>query len=134
MDVRVEIALALVQAGGRWLVSQRATGRVFAGLWEFPGGKIGPDESPGEAAVRETREETGVDVEPIADRGTVVTRHGGRTMVLHLIECRVLGGEARPSDPGVADVRWVDPSQLSDLPMPPANRRIIDRMMAGGSA
>src|SRR5437764_2006476 len=56
------IAVAVVEKDGHFLVGQRPEGVSLAGLWEFPGGKIEPGESPEAAAVRECLEETGVDV------------------------------------------------------------------------
>jgi len=127
----VSVALALVQKDGRWLVSKRGEGRVFAGLWEFPGGKMKPGETPCQAAVRETREETGLLVEPVADLGTLETGHAGQKILLHLVECRLSPGAPRRSDAGpraaaVVEMAWVSPDRLRTLPMPPANARIID--------
>ncbi len=130
VDVRVQIALALVERDGLWLVSRRSSGRIFAGLWEFPGGKLAVGESPSAAAAREAWEETGLSVEPVADLGHVETRHDDRIVILHLIRCRAVGGHARPSDPAVDDVRWVSPAELRTLPMPPANARILERLLA----
>jgi mutator protein MutT len=129
VDVRVSVALALVRENGRWLVGRRAAGRVFAGLWEFPGGKVHLDENPSQAAVREALEETGLAVEPIADLGRLETAHAGQTVVLHLIHCRLVAGREsgplRPRDPAVTELRWVGPDELRTLPMPPANAEIL---------
>ena len=129
MDVRVSVALALVQKNGRWLVGRRAGGRVFAGYWEFPGGKILAGETPGQAAVREALEETGLAVEPVADLGQLETAHQERTVRLHLILCRVAfgktAGDLHPRDPAVTELRWVDPDELRTLLMPPANAGIL---------
>jgi mutator protein MutT len=130
VDVRVHVALAVVDEEGRWLVGRRSPGRIFASLWEFPGGKLLPGESAEQAAVRETREETGLTVEPLADLGQIETCHGGRTVVLHLIHCRRVAGEPQPSDPAVDEVRWVTAAELRALPMPPANADVIARLPA----
>ncbi len=53
-------ACALVDADGRVLITQRPEGKQLAGLWEFPGGKVEPGETPEEALVRELREEIGL--------------------------------------------------------------------------
>ena len=59
------IAIAVVEHEGRFLIGQRPAGVPLAGLWEFPGGKIEPGETPEAAAVRECLEETGLGVEPL---------------------------------------------------------------------
>jgi len=157
MDKRIEVALALVNSGDCWLVSRRSTGRVFAGYWEFPGGKIAVGESPTEAAVRETWEETGLAVEPVGLLGEVATDHAGQTVVLHLVRCRPVPSRAEPPSPkpgtsapgpempqarpaahaedaAVLEVRWVSSTRLRQLRMPPANAQIIERLLAGPEA
>ena len=54
-------AAALVDADGRVLLTRRPEGKTMAGLWEFPGGKVGDGETPEEALVRELEEELGID-------------------------------------------------------------------------
>jgi mutator protein MutT len=137
VDVRVSVALALVREKGLWLVGKRAGGRVFAGLWEFPGGKIQPGETASQAAVREVLEETGLAVKPVADLGTVETAHGGQTVVLHLVACRVRdAGEdlppVLPQDLAVTELRWVSPDELQTLPMPPANAEVLQILVRAG--
>ena len=48
-------AVALVDSGGRVLIARRPAGKSMAGLWEFPGGKVGDGERPEEALIREVR-------------------------------------------------------------------------------
>ncbi len=55
-------AAALIDTDGRVLVAKRPEGKSMAGLWEFPGGKIGIGESPEAALIRELKEELGIDV------------------------------------------------------------------------
>lgn len=132
MDVRVSVALALIQAEGRWLVGKRAPGRVFAGLWEFPGGKCRSGETPSQAAVREMLEETGLRVEPTGTLGTIESTNASGAVVLHLVTCRLLAGEdprtARPCDLAVTEIRWVDANEIQTLPMPPANTEVLRRL------
>ncbi|GMU22807.1 MAG: hypothetical protein AMXMBFR13_28910 [Phycisphaerae bacterium] len=119
------IALALVERDGRWLVSRRAPGRVFAGLWEFPGGKMAGGERAEDAAVRETLEETGLEVGACGFLGELTTQSGDGPVVLHLVLCRTVSGEARPADPAVEAVAWVTTAELAALSMPPANAQIV---------
>lgn len=58
----IVVAAALIDADGRVLLSQRPEGKAQAGLWEFPGGKIEPGESPETALIRELKEELDIDV------------------------------------------------------------------------
>jgi mutator protein MutT len=128
MEQIVDVALALVRGVRGWLVTRRSAGRVFAGLWEFPGGRIDIGETPYEAAVRETAEETGLTVEAVAAVGKIETAHAGGRVVLHLVHCRVVSGEAGVCDTAVEEVRWVSMSELEALPMPPVNAEIIARL------
>jgi mutator protein MutT len=132
VDVRVSVSLALIDEDGRWLVAKRAAGRLFEGLWEFPGGKVQPGETAGQAAVREAFEETGMAVEPVADLGIIEPAHTSSGVSLHLVRCRLVtpgtGGLARPCEPAVAEIRWVSPDELRTLPMPPANAEVLRRL------
>ncbi len=123
--MEVHVALALIHRDGHWLVSRRGAGRVFAGLWEFPGGKVESGESPADAAVREAREEVGLTVLAQKTLPRVTTHHQGRCVVLHPIICTVTEGEPRVADDAVIEVAWVTPEKLSCLPMPPANAVIV---------
>lgn len=129
VDVRVFVALGLVERQGCWLVTRRSAGRVFAGLWEFPGGKVEPGESAVAAVVREVSEETGLAVEAVDDLGVVDTLHGGEVVALRLIVCRAGEGEPAARDLAVDAVQWVRTEELAGLPMPPANREVIRRLV-----
>ena len=63
MNLLLVSAAALIDDQGRILVQQRSHGRSMAGLWEFPGGKVEPGETPEHALVRELHEELGIDVD-----------------------------------------------------------------------
>ena len=125
MNEPLHVALALVSSQHGWLISRRASGRIFAGLWEFPGGKLAPGETPQQAAVREVQEETGLVVAPVAVVGVLRTAHGGREVILHLVHCRAAGDEPQACDPAVEEVRWAAVCELERLPMPPVNAEII---------
>ncbi|MBU2532717.1 MAG: (deoxy)nucleoside triphosphate pyrophosphohydrolase, partial [Alphaproteobacteria bacterium] len=55
-------AAALIDADNRVLIARRPPGKPMAGLWEFPGGKVQPGETPEEALIRELREELGIEL------------------------------------------------------------------------
>lgn len=99
-------------------------GRVLAGLrrdggWEFPGGKVEPDESLPEALVRECREELGVPVEPVRELGAV--RRGGLDLRLWLAE--LAGGS--PAAVDHVELRWVAGPELDAVDWLPADRELL---------
>ena len=118
-------AAALVDTGGRVLVAQRPEGKSMAGLWEFPGGKVGPGETPEEALIRELDEELGIDVTEncLAPFTFASHRYDEFHLLMPLYVCRVWQGAVRPRE-GQA-LKWVRPVRLGDYPMPPADRPLI---------
>lgn len=119
------VAAALVDADGRVLVQQRAPDRAMAGLWEFPGGKVDPGETPEAALIRELHEELGVKVESacLAPAGFASEVLGDRHLLLLLYICRKWQGIAQPLD--ASAIRWVRPLDLHGLAMPPADKPLI---------
>lgn len=103
-EAEVAVAAAVVVQNGRVLLVRR---RVAEGAlsWQFPAGKIEPEETPEEAAARETEEETGLLVTPQSVLGQRVHPMTGRE--IHYIACRFVGGEAGiVSADEVADLVW----------------------------
>ena len=121
----VEVALGLTRRGEDWLVGRRRTSDRLDGLWEFPGGKIRPGESPSEAAVRECNEELGVLVDPIGMLEVVEHDYGDYAVRLHPVLCEWVRGEPWARAAAVAEVRWVHRSALAKLEMPEANGAIV---------
>lgn len=111
-------ACALVVDGdGRLLLARRAYD-PDAGLWDLPGGFIEEDEEPLDALVRELREETGLEIEPLEHLGIWTDRYGddpGAARTLNLYwTARVVGGKERADD-DVSELGWFAPA---DLPPP----------------
>ena len=119
------VAIALVDADGRLLVQQRPAGKPMAGLWEFPGGKIEPGETPEGALIRELKEELDIDVEAacLAPACFASEPLDGRALVLLLYICRKWRGQPQPIEGGA--LKWVRPVELHGLAMPPADRPLI---------
>lgn len=128
----LDVVAGIVWRNAEVLVAQRPPGKHLAGLWEFPGGKIEPGESPERALRREIEEELGILVEVIALRRDVTHAYPERTVRLRFYDCRFVGGEAR--NLGVADHRWLAPRHLGTLPFPDADRELIDELVTRGSA
>jgi len=130
MDMLLVVAAALIDADGRVLVQQRSAHRSMAGLWEFPGGKVEPGETPEAALVRELREELGIDTESacLAPAGFASEALGSRHLLLLLYVCRKWRGVPAALD--AQGLKWVCPRELHGLAMPPADTPLIGLLEA----
>lgn len=119
------VAVALVDVDGRILLARRPAGKPMAGLWEFPGGKVGGDETPEAALVRELREELGVDTAESCLAPLAFASHGYPDfhLLMPLYVCRVWRG--RPSPREGQEIAWVRPARLDEFEMPPADRPLV---------
>ena len=117
------VALAAVERDGRWLVAKRKPLTHLGGLWELPGGKMLPGESPKSAAVRELQEECGVVAVAETALEPLECEYEDRIVHLHLVLCRWVAGEGRPIDND--GCQWVTLDQMRRLPMPEINQILI---------
>lgn len=119
------VAAALVDSHGRVLAQRRSPGGAMGGLWEFPGGKIEPGETPEAALVRELHEELGIVVASDALRALTFASAplGQRHLLLLLYLCRTWEGAPRALEATALD--WRTPAALRDLEMPPAELPFI---------
>jgi 8-oxo-dGTP diphosphatase len=122
------VAVALVDGEGRVLVQQRPPGKPMAGLWEFPGGKVEPEEVPEAALVRELGEELGiaVDVAALTPIAFASEGLGGRHLLLLLYVAREWTGTPEPRHASALD--WVRPAEMRALAMPPADVPLVDAL------
>jgi len=118
-------AAALIDADNRVLIAQRPQGRSMAGLWEFPGGKVEPGETPEDALIRELAEELSIEVcdTCLAPLTFASYAYPDFHLLMPLFLCRNWEGEITPRE-GQA-VKWVRASRLSDYPMPPADLPLL---------
>ena len=123
------VAAALVDADNRVLLAQRPQGRAMAGLWEFPGGKIGEGETPEQALVRELAEELGVEVSPACLAPLTFASHdyGNFHLLMPLYICRKWRGMVRPLEG--QRLAWVEKRRLRDYPMPPADEPLVAHLL-----
>ena len=114
-------AVALLDVDGRVLLARRPEGKAMAGLWEFPGGKVGAGETPEQALIRELAEELGIDTREscLAPLAFASHAYDDFHLLMPLYVCRVWRGEITPLE-GQA-LAWVRPLRLADYPMPPAD-------------
>ena len=122
-------ACALVDADGRILLAQRPEGKLLAGLWEFPGGKVEAGETPEETLIRELDEELGIRTKVACLAPLTFASHTYEDfhLLMPLYVCRRYEGVATGRE-GQA-IKWVRPKALRDYPMPPADEPLIPFLM-----
>lgn len=118
-------AVALIDADGRVLLARRPPGKSMAGLWEFPGGKVEPGETPEAALIRELHEELGIDTQAACLAPLTFASHGYDTfhLLMPLFACRRWKGIVTPREG--QELAWVRPGELARYPMPPADVPLI---------
>ena len=118
-------AVALVDTDGRVLLAQRPEGKAMAGLWEFPGGKVKPGETPETALIRELAEEIGIDVKSSCLAPLTFASHDYAEfhLLMPLYVCRKWTGIPMPREG--QRLAWVWPARLPEYPMPPADKPLI---------
>ena len=118
------VAIALLERAGKLLICRRRQDQKHAGKWEFPGGKVEPGEAPGEALVRELREELGVDR---ADAEEVVrydySYPGKPPIRLVFFKVTSFLGQIEPSQ--FAEVRWESRRELPGYDFLEGDERIV---------
>ncbi|WP_372886437.1 (deoxy)nucleoside triphosphate pyrophosphohydrolase [Shimia sp.] len=118
-------AVALIDVDGRVLLAQRPEGKSMAGLWEFPGGKVEPGETPEAALIRELHEELGIDTwaSCLAPLSFASHSYEDFHLLMPLFACRKWQGTPQAQENQA--LKWVRPAQLRDFPMPPADLPLI---------
>lgn len=127
MNFLTVASAALIDGDGRILIQERPPGKPFAGLWEFPGGKVEEGETPEAALIRELKEELGIDVAAAclapATFASDLQPGGTRHMVLLLYVCRKWRGTPQSLEGG--SLRWVRVKDLYGLEMPGPDKPLI---------
>lgn len=118
-------AVALIDPDGRVLLAQRPEGKAMAGLWEFPGGKVEPGETPEAALIRELHEELGIKTWKSCLAPLTFASHAYESfhLLMPLYACRKWQGIVQPREgQGLA---WARASDLRNYPMPAADIPLI---------
>lgn len=125
LPVVLVAAVALVNAKGHVLLAQRPEGKSMAGLWEFPGGKVQPGETPEYALMRELEEELGIETREccFSPIGFASHSYDDFHLLMPLFVCRAWRGEPQPLE--AQALVWVAPQDLYDYPMPEADIPLV---------
>jgi 8-oxo-dGTP diphosphatase len=119
------VAVALLDADNRILLTQRPQGKPLAGLWEFPGGKLDAGETPEAALIRELHEELGIDIRASCLAPLTFASHSYEKfhLLMPLYVCRQWRGRLTAKEGQT--MAWVRAAKLRDYPMPPADIPLI---------
>jgi 8-oxo-dGTP diphosphatase len=125
LPILLVVAVGLIDVDGRVLIAQRPEGKAMAGLWEFPGGKVGFGEMPEAALIRELKEELAIDTKESCLAPFTFASHAYDDfhLLMPLYLCRRWWGRVVPQE-GQA-VKWVRPVRLGDYSMPPADKPLV---------
>lgn len=125
MTLVLVAAVLLIDVDGRVLLAQRPPGKSMAGLWEFPGGKVEPSETPETALIRELEEELGIQTSESCLAPLTFASHDYGTfhLLMPLFACRKWKGTARPLEG--QKLAWVRANDLRRYDMPPADLPLI---------
>ena len=118
-----EVAAAVIERNGEFLLAQRPEGKPYSGYWEFPGGKIEPGEDAREALTRELREELGIEVREATPWITRMHAYTHATVRLHFF--RVVAWEGEPQPLEDQAIRWQKSGATDVSPMLPANAPVL---------
>ena len=122
----IEVASALIQRDGKYLIAQRLAGSYLGPLWEFPGGKREADEDLEECVVREVREKIDIEVDVERQWRMVELEYPTRTVRLYFFLCTIVSGKPRAI--GCQHFRWIPPVEFVNYEFPPADQDIVDEL------
>jgi 8-oxo-dGTP diphosphatase len=124
----VLVAAAVLIEDGRVLLSQRRSGTHLEGKWEFPGGKVEPEEDPRAALQRELREELGIETEVGEIVDVTFHRYEEKTVLLLFFEAARRPGSAAPRPVEVAAIQWAEAKDLDDARFPAADLSVLRKV------
>lgn len=123
----IPVVTAMMRKGDEVLLGLRPEGHNLAGFWEFPGGKIEPDETPEEALKRELSEELGIEAEIGPIRFTGIHSYGDTGILLLFYDVPYWKGE--PKTVHHSGLKWVKISDLKNENLPEANHKLLDKII-----
>ena len=124
----IEMAPGILEHEGRLLIQKRKPNGVWANLWEFPGGRLEPGETPEMALVREYLEETELMIGNLKKITTVQHSYTIYRVTLHCYFCGLMAGRIEPILHGAQEYRWLKAGELSDYAFPAGHRKLIKHL------
>ena len=126
----IRVVAAVIDDGGRYLITQRRPTAVLPLLWEFPGGRVEESETDATALQREVRHRLGVDIQVGQLISFVSHPYERYTVDLYLYDCRITEGEPKPL--AVHDFKWVKSSEFDKYPFTPADEASMNKLLGLG--
>ncbi|MBP3256105.1 MAG: 8-oxo-dGTP diphosphatase MutT [Clostridia bacterium] len=124
----IDVVAAVIQnEEGKILIAQRNLKKSQGGLWEFPGGKIEPNETKEEAIIREIKEEMDIDIEAKKFIDQKVFNYPDKDINLIAIECKQIKGDIKLNEH--EDIKWVNKNELRNFNFAPADKFIINTIL-----
>jgi A/G-specific adenine glycosylase len=128
----IEMATGILKHENRILIQKRKSKGVWANLWEFPGGRLEPGETPEMALVREYREETELAVASLQKITTVHHSYMNYRVTLHCYFCSLADDRYEPVLHGAQEYRWIEPDELLHYAFPSGHRKLIAHLRRTG--
>jgi 8-oxo-dGTP diphosphatase len=125
----IDVTAAILIANDRVLIARRRFGVSQAGMWEFPGGKIRPGETPEQCLKREIKEELGIEIDVGGFFGESVYAYAEKTIRLLAYRARIQAGE--PCLNEHADIAWAAIPELARYPFAPADMPFVKMLQKG---
>lgn len=123
----LQIAIVLIWREDRVLVQCRlSSAEHLPNVWEFPGGKCEANETPRDCAIREAREELGIEIEIVGERVSIDFAYSNRAITLFPFDAKIVSGE--PQSLASSELRWITPREMKPEEFPVANAALIEEL------
>lgn len=120
------VAAVIKDDNGKILITQRNLKKSQGGLWEFPGGKIEPNETKEQAIIREIKEELTIDINVKGYIDEKIFTYPEKDINLISLECSIINGNIELLEH--EDYRWVSSSELENFEFAPADMFIVEKL------
>ena len=123
----IPVVAGLIKKERSYLLGLRPPGHSLPGVWEFPGGKIEPGETPEEALIRELDEELGIQIKEFSLKKVIA--HSYEDIGILLIFFEVTYWDGQPKIIHHSDLKWIPVEKITQYPLPEANRLIVEELI-----